>query len=113
MSDNTTINQGLTGDAIATEEVLTQEPQRGDARLPETTYKMPRSKIAVGTYGRDDGDAGPGNELEVVSRQERRLAEETMLAAIDSTQSICQTRCYERTSPLDRRGGTGQRGTRR
>ncbi len=43
--------------------------------LPPTPYKMPRSKIAVGPYGQDFGDASADYPLPTESRAERQLLE--------------------------------------
>lgn len=73
---------------LATGEVISNEYNdptygiRGDPDLPVIAYKVPRSKIAVGSYGQDMGDADIGRPLYVESFLERRLAEDTALRDI-------------------------------
>ena len=112
MADNTTLNLGVTGDVITTEDMPVGAP-RDTSMLPKTSYKIPRSKIAVGAYDRDGGDVGPGNALDVVSREERIYAEQSFVANYNASNALLQTRAQERGSLVDRRGGSGERGIRR
>ena len=64
MSDGTLLNQGIGGDTIATEDIALGD-SRGDAALPTTEYKIPRSKIAVGAVDQDLGDVDEGNPMPV------------------------------------------------
>ena len=74
MADDTRINQGVTGDMISTEELPIGTPRQGQGQTTTTTRVMiPRSKIAVGRYGVDEGDASENAPLDVTSAQERRL----------------------------------------
>lgn len=69
------------GTVLGTSEVISDEfndPVAGgrvDPNLPPTAYKIPRSKIVVGPYGQDGGDASVSNPLPAESLQQRRLAE--------------------------------------
>ena len=73
------------GTILGTAEVISDEyidPMTGcrrDINLPGTAYKAPRSKIAVGPYGQDWGDATPDQPLPVESKVERRFLEEATL----------------------------------
>lgn len=108
MADNTTLNPGIAGDEITTESLEDGEG-RGIAGLPTDDYKLPRSKIIVGPYGRDDGDATHDRPLPVESRAERWAAERAMLQSME----VQPTRAGERGSSVDRRGNGGWRGTTR
>lgn len=68
-----------TGEIISDE---TADPSLGcrlDPNLPQAQYKIPRSKIAVGVYGQDGGDATPDRPLATESKQERLMLEQTAL----------------------------------
>lgn len=73
------------GTQLGTSEVIADEyidPVLGCrvvSALPAAAYKMPRSKIAVGTYGQDWGDAAVETPLHVESTQERWLVERVAL----------------------------------
>ena len=72
-NDGTTLG---TAEVIADEYVdPTMQAVRLEPLLPVTAYKLPRSKIAVGSYGVDAGDASITNPLPVESIQERQLHE--------------------------------------
>ena len=73
------------GTVLGTSEVISDEyidPVLGCRvvnTLPATAYKMPRSKIAVGPYGQDWGDASADIPLQVEQRSLRLLFEQTAL----------------------------------
>lgn len=116
MADNTTLNLGVGGDVIATEDVLAGVA-RGDASLPLTEYKNPRSKIAVGPFDQDLGDADRFNPLGVQIARERYLLETQMIANIQNAQqvSLANERGLRshRGYFADRRGSVGERGQNR
>ena len=70
-SDNTQLG---TGELISNEQIEVIVP-KGDSNQPVTAYKVPRSKIAVGPYGQDLGDATQAQPLNVTSYLERRELE--------------------------------------
>ena len=113
MSDGTRLNLGTTGDLIVTEEITTAEPGRLANNLPSGTYKMPRSKIAVGSAGYDEGNATAETPLEVTSRRERHIAEQASIAQLNAMSLAgMQRSSRERVTLLDRRGSSGERGRR-
>ena len=70
------------GTQLGTSEVIadeyidpTMQEVRAEPLLPVTPYKLPRSKIAVGPYGTDGGDAAPDRPLYVEGVQQRRIDE--------------------------------------
>lgn len=72
--------------------------------LPPTAYKVPRSKIVVGPYGQDWGDASADLPLPVESRAERLMLEQAALRDRQYS-SIEFTRYSGETVPLaDSRG---------
>ena len=81
MSDGTTLNQATVagGDVIATEDVASANQQDADQSLPAADYKLPRSKLAVGQFGRDLGDVGPDNPLDTRDRAAMRVLEGILL----------------------------------
>jgi hypothetical protein len=98
------------GTTLGTAEVIADEyidPTTGGrylALVPITAYKLPRSKIAVGPYGQDGGDAMPDTPLAVESRAERWILEIESLR--HRTASIAQFQKFAmETIPLcDSRG---------
>ena len=98
-TDGTTMNQGSGGDTIATEDMPVGTP-RGDQNLPLTDYKLGRSKIAVGPYDQDLGDATSDRPLPVESRAQRQLAELAFVRQIDQQRTAFATRSRELVSPL-------------
>ena len=75
--DNTQLG---TGEQISNEAIGVNESKR-DQNLPiARQYKIPRSKIAVGPYGQDWGDASATIPFNVESYRERQLAEAAYLA---------------------------------
>lgn len=97
------------GTVLGTAEVISDEfidPATGcrrDPNIPGTGYKMPRSKIAVGPYGQDHGDATPDRPLPVEAHVERRLRELEMLQLRDNCPG--QRYSFERQQLSDSRGG--------
>jgi hypothetical protein len=77
-NDNTQLG---TGELVSNEAVGVND-SKGDANLPIVAYKLPRSKIAVGNYGQDGGDATDANPLPVESLLERREAERQMMLSM-------------------------------
>jgi hypothetical protein len=109
-NDNTALNPGVGGDNISTED-QPAGTQRGDAALPLVDYKMPRSKIAIGPYDLDLGDAGQYLPLPVQTLRERGIMEEQMISARRLALSTLSTRSsYERTTSLDSRFNYSSRG---
>lgn len=91
-------------DTIADEYIDATTGGRGIQRLPIGAYKLPRSKIAIGQYGVDNGDATQDTPLYVESAAERRLAE---FNYIQQHQAYCNAlRVYARETitPHDSRG---------
>ena len=64
-----------TGEVISDEYIDPNGLVRRDVNLPVGPLKVPRSKLGVGGYGVDAGDATPDNSLPVESRQARIYAE--------------------------------------
>ncbi len=99
------------GTQLGTSEVIadeyidpTEQAVRVEPLLPVTAYKLPRSKIAVGPYGVDGGDAAPFNALPVESRQERLIHEYLAMSTRDQ-QCISLTKfAAETISYVDARG---------
>lgn len=87
-NDNTQLG---TGELISNEQIETTA-NRGDPNQPISAYKVPRSKIAIGAYGQDGGDATRGTPLQVESYLERREIElDTLvmtLGAINNLQNF-------------------------
>lgn len=119
-NDGTPLNGGSGGDTISDEAfsdnsgVTTGASQtpRGLDDLPDTAYKLPRSKIAVGPYDSDGGDAIAVSGLPVQTYYERRCLEDQIIRDIDRNMYAGQTHGKERIGMCDRRGGSGQRGLR-
>ena len=80
-ADNTQLGSG---ELIANEAVDPNASKRFDA-APVVAYKLPRSKIAVGNYGQDEGDARAGFPLHVESVLERREAEVARLVSMQAS----------------------------
>jgi len=78
MADNTTLNSGSGGDVIATEDVQSTNQQDADQSLPAPEYKVPRSKIAVGSVDRDLGDATDDTPLATRDRTIQRTLEDIL-----------------------------------
>src|ERR1700690_4046737 len=80
------------GDVIS-DEAVPLNVARGDALVPPmgNAYKLPRSKLVTGQYGRDDGDVGPANPLPVVSRLELQQAERMYLAQMEEVYRTMQS----------------------
>lgn len=79
--------------------------------LPPTAYKLPRSKIAVGQYGQDWGDASVETPLHTESTQERWYAERQYLmnqavgmVELKTYQQETVTLCDARGSFMSNRG---------
>lgn len=111
MADNTTLNPGLGGDVISTED-LPLGAARGHGALPLVAYKVPRSKIAVGDVDTDGGDAMAHSPLAVGDYQARRSAEASRLRAQDMSMQKSRSRQGERIATMDRRGDREGRGDR-
>lgn len=97
------------GTALGTGEVISGEQidptdSHADSNLPATGYKVPRSKIANGPYGRDDGDVTPDNPFPVDSPRSRRTEETEVLTNIDTALNTMGIRQDETVSLCDRRG---------
>jgi hypothetical protein len=80
------------GTTLGTSEVISDEaidPNVGGRRDPYQQpglYKAPRSKIAIGPYGQDWGDATQDQPLAVESRAQRQYAEIESLQQRDQVQ---------------------------
>lgn len=97
------------GTTLGTAEVISDEyidPNIGlvrrDANLPATAYKLPRSKIAVGDYGQDEGDASRSKPLNTESYIERRQAELVELRGRSFV--LAQKSAFETVPTMDSRG---------
>jgi hypothetical protein len=106
-NDGTTLepSRDAGGDTISNEDQPVGT-QRGDGILPLTDYKLPRSKIAVGTYDQDLGDAAHWSApLPVESKQERQMIELMQIAQNDQNLGARLTsHQFERSIFTDRRG---------
>ncbi len=99
------------GTQLGTSEVIadeyidpTEQAVRVEPLLPVTAYKLPRSKIAVGPYGVDGGDAAPFNALPVESRQERLIGELVALRGRDTEAMTLMKFQAEQITYADARG---------
>lgn len=108
-TDNTTLNPGTGGDVIATED-FPVGAQRLTSDSPLTDYKLGRSKIAVGDYGDDAGDAGPHQGLPVQLTRERWALEEMACRAAENALETSTDRrgFASRPTLMDRRGSIGR-----
>ena len=93
-----------TGEVISDEFVDANAGVRRDAQLPATPYKVPRSKIAVGPYGQDWGDASTDQPLAVESRQERQFMELQAVRERSHASLLLQKYAAETVSFVDARG---------
>lgn len=102
------INDGTqlgTGEIIANEQIDANPKVRREPELPATAYKVPRSKIAVGPYGQDWGDASADMPLQVESSAARRMSEMDSIRVEDQTRaSYASARYGERANLGDARG---------
>jgi hypothetical protein len=102
------------GDLISDEDMSLQ--QRASSAVPQlgasnASYKIPRSKLAKGGYGRDEGDVEESNPLPVSSAREREFLERSMVLDYDiRAASMCTRSSRERAATFDRRGSSGERG---
>jgi hypothetical protein len=104
-TDSTTLNPGAGGDVIATED-MPAGSARATSDVPTTEYKLPRSKLAVGSYGQDAGDVTHENPLPVESREQRQIEENLLLVTMDTQRFTLASRGRERVSSLfQNRGG--------
>ena len=99
------------GTTLGTAEVIADEyidPNRGGVRiepnLPQTAYKLPRSKIAVGAYGTDGGDATAETPLQVESRAARQSGELDALRSRQQGMQLQSKFAGEIVSLIDSRG---------
>lgn len=95
-----------TGEVISDEYIDPNQNGRGDASLPQTGYKVPRSKIAVGPYGQDEGDVSASNPLPVdeVSWSLADREESRELRDRDNSLMAMRVAFGERISLADSRG---------
>jgi len=107
------------GTALGTNEVISNEaidPVQGsrvDPNMPGTQYKLPRSKIAVGAYGQDQGDASQAMPLPMRDYEQLRLAETERLRSTARGHAAFQRYAYEQITMIDARGGDiSNRGSR-
>jgi hypothetical protein len=98
------------GTVLGTSEIITDEyidPVLGCRvvnTLPATPYKMPRSKIAVGPYGQDWGDASGDIPLQVEQRSLRWAMEQQMMLARLAARESLQKWAGETDQLVDSRG---------
>jgi hypothetical protein len=99
------------GTTLGTAEIIsdeyidpTEQAVRGEPLLPVTGYKLPRSKIAVGQYGIDMGDATADQPLHTESRLERQMAEIATIRQRDTYVMQMQHYSTEYVSLIDARG---------
>ena len=99
------------GTQLGTSEVIsdeyidpTEQSVRREPLLPVTGYKLPRSKIAVGPYGQDWGDAVADQPLQTESRAERQALEIASLRERMWAQQSLQIGYAERLYSADARG---------
>jgi hypothetical protein len=93
-----------TGEVISDEYIDVNVGGRRDEDQPPTAYKLPRSKIAVGPYGQDWGDATEATPLQVSDAVSRRIAELSHMRDIDEQRQAFQNYAQERCSLADLRG---------
>lgn len=91
MADGTQLTLGAGGDLVSDED-LTGLP-RGSPLLPQVgaangNYKLERTKIVVGAYGQDAGDATFDAPLPAESRTQRQLAELAGLMSQDNNLAV-------------------------
>lgn len=99
------------GTQLGTAEIISDEyidpalqGVKRDPALPATAYKLPRSKIAVGPYGQDHGDATQDNPLPVEGRNVRQLDELNALRGRDAGLNDLKRYGSENVSLVDSRG---------
>lgn len=114
-TDGTSTNPAQPGGDLISDEDMSLQPRAGSAvpQLGATNagYKIPRSKLAKGGYGKDEGDVEEVNPLPVSSAREREFLERSMLIDADiRAVSMCTRSSRERPQTNDRRGSTGERG---
>jgi hypothetical protein len=107
------------GTQLGTSEVISDEfvdPSMGcrkEPLLPVTGYKLPRSKIVVGVYGQDWGDASFDFPLAAESRTQRQAAEIGRMVMGDETLiGMCKLTSESVTLGDSRGGHIFTRGTR-
>ena len=93
-----------TSEIISDEYIDPNQQVRRDQNLPATAYKAPRSKIAVGPYGQDWGDATHDQPLTTESRAERHVLEILSLRERDQSLSLLQRSIGESFTLADSRG---------
>ena len=102
-----------TSEVIADEYIDPNLGARPSPLVPPTGYKMPRSKIAVGPYGTDAGDATYDYPLPVESRADRQLQELAALRTRDMGMELLMKSATETMVIMDSRGHhIANRGTR-
>jgi hypothetical protein len=100
-NDNTNLGSG---EAISNEYIdPAQAGQRRDI-VPNTGYKVPRSKIAIGPYGQDWGDVDYDTPLPTADRHLRRRQEIELLAVCDTGVAVYARNYCERGPQPDLRG---------
>ena len=101
-NDNTQLG---TAEVISDEYIdPTAQVVRRDPNLPQTAYKVPRSKIAVGPYGQDHGDASDNLPLPVSDARAQRIEECERLRDRESAMTTFLQAHDERVSLCDNRG---------
>jgi hypothetical protein len=81
---------------------------------PNGSYKNERTKIAIGRYGQDEGDAEPVAGLSVVTLWERReLESQTIMMQLQSRTSASKRQSDFDRAHHGRRGWGAERGTNR
>lgn len=93
-----------TGEVISDEFIAPVDGSRRDPNLPPTGYKLPRSKIAIGPYGQDHGDATQDYPLQAESAAVRRMTEVAVLRDNDESRSQLLRYASERMTFSDQRG---------
>ena len=93
-----------TGEVISDEYIDIKEGTRRDPAQPPTAYKVPRSKIAIGPYGQDWGDASEAFPLQTHDAYLRRVHELEYLRGMDESRAGLATFAQERCNLADSRG---------
>jgi hypothetical protein len=117
-TDGTQLNVGVAGDLVSDED-LTGQP-RGTSAVPQlgapnAGYKVERTKIAIGDYGQDAGDAAAATGLPVRTLFERQALEEIVIRETQNGMNAladARGRSGSRGSVLDARGGSYRGSTR-
>jgi hypothetical protein len=101
MSDGTQLNPGASGDLIADEDMtgtVRLSPLVPQLSATNASYKIERTKIAIGDYGQDRGDPTlEGRAFPVETGAERRILELAFMRQTETSELLQRMRASERT----------------